>query len=173
MIQQVTKLNDFDTLAKLLNEAFFTIAEEFGLTKENSPTNNAFITSDELKAQLIESREFYIYVNTDKLVGFIAIEKALTPSDTFYIEKLAVAPDSRHLGIGKQLMDFASNRIVELGGKCISIGLINSNTVLKAWYNQQGYAECSVKAFEHLPFEVCIMNKIITKQEPNYEQVKK
>jgi len=42
MIQQVTKQNDFDTLAKLLNEAFVTVAKEFGLTKENSPTNNAF-----------------------------------------------------------------------------------------------------------------------------------
>ena len=167
MIQQVTMQNDFDTLAKLLNEAFVTVAKEFGLTKENSPNNNAFIAGDELKAQLTESREFYTYANIGKLVGFIAIEKALNTPDTFYIEKLAVAPDSRHLGIGRQLMDFASNRIVELGGKCISIGLINSNTVLKTWYNKQGYVECSVKTFEHLPFEVCIMEKIIKKQESN------
>jgi ribosomal protein S18 acetylase RimI-like enzyme len=166
MIEQVTKQNDFVKLAKLLNEAFATVAKEFGLTKENSPTNNAFIASDELKTQLIESREFYTYADNGKVVGFIAIEKALgTPdADKFYIEKLAVAPNSRHLGIGRQLMDFASNRIVELGGKCISIGLINSNTVLKDWYNKQGYVECSVKTFEHLPFEVCIMEKIITKQ---------
>ena len=52
MIQQATKQNDFETLAKLLNEAFGPIAKEFGLTKENSPANNAFITGDELKAQL-------------------------------------------------------------------------------------------------------------------------
>ena len=167
MIQQVTKQNDFDTLAKLLNEAFISVSKKFGLTKENSPTNNAFIASDELKAQLIESREFYTYTNNGKLVGFIAIEKALNTPDTFYIEKLAVVPDSRHLGIGRRLMDFALNRIVELGGKCISIGLINSNAVLKDWYNKQGYVECFVNTFEHLPFEVCIMERIITKQEPN------
>jgi len=164
MIQQVTQQNDFNILAKLLNEAFATVAKEFGLTKENSPTNNAFIARDELKAQLIESREFYTYTNNGKIIGFIAIEKALSTPDTFYIEKLAVVPDSRHLGIGRQLMDFASNRIEELGGKCISIGLIDSNTVLKDWYNKQGYVECSVKTFEHLPFKVCIMEKIVTKQ---------
>jgi ribosomal protein S18 acetylase RimI-like enzyme len=164
MIQQVTKQNDFDILAKLLNQAFDTVAKEFGLTKENTPTNSAFIASDELKAQLAENREFYIYVNNDKIVGFIAIEKAVNTPNTFYIEKLAVVPDNRHLGIGRQLMDFASNRILELGGKCISIGLINSNTVLKDWYSKQGYVECSIKTFEHLPFEVCIMEKIISKQ---------
>ena len=161
MIQQVTKQNDFAVLAKLLNESFATVAKEFGLTKENSPTNNAFIASDELKAQLIENREFYTYVNNGKIIGFIAIEKSLSTPDTFYIEKLAVAPGCRHLGIGRRLMDFASNRIVELGGKYISIGLINSNTILKNWYGKQGYVECSVKAFEHLPFEVCIMGKIV------------
>ena len=158
MIQQVTKQNDFVILVKLLNESFATVAKEFGLTKENSPTNNAFITSAELKEQLTENREFYIYANNGKIIGFIAIEKSSTP-DTFYIEKLAVLPDCRHLGIGRQLMDFASNRIEELGGKCISIGLINSNTVLKNWCGKQGYVECSVKTFEHLPFEVCIMEK--------------
>ena len=159
MIQQVTKQNDFVILVKLLNESFATVAKEFGLTKENCPTNNAFITSAELKVQLIENREFYTYIDNGKIIGFIAIEKSLNTPETFYIEKLAVLPDCRHLGIGRQLVDFASNRIEKLGGKCISIGLINSNTVLKNWYGKQGYVECSVKTFEHLPFEVCIMEK--------------
>ena len=88
MIQQVTKQDDFIALAKLLNEAFSTVAKEFGLTKENSPTNNAFIASNELKAQLTENREFYTYADNDKIVGFITLEKPLTTPETFYIEKL-------------------------------------------------------------------------------------
>jgi ribosomal protein S18 acetylase RimI-like enzyme len=161
MIKQITRQDDFVLLANLLNEAFVTVAKEFGLTKENNPTNGAFITSDELKVQLIESREFYAYEDNGKTVGFIAIEQPLNTSDIFYIEKLAVIPDYRHLGIGKRLMDFASNQIAELGGKRISIGLINSNIVLKNWYGKQGYVEYSVKTFEHLPFEVCLMEKNI------------
>ena len=161
MIKQITKQDDFVLLAKLLNAAFGTVTNELGLTKENNPTNSAFITSDELKAQLIESREFYAYENKGKIVGFIAIEQPLNTPDLFYIEKLAVIPDYRHLGIGKQLMDFASNRIAKLGGKRIFIGLINSNIILKNWYGKQGYVEYSVKTFEHLPFEVSLMEKII------------
>ena len=166
MISQITKQDDFVALSKLLNTAFETVAKEFGLTKQNTPTNNAFITSDDLKAQLTECREFYKYMDNSKPVGFIAIEKSLDTPDTFYIEKLSVIPDYRHLGIGKRLMDFASNRIVELGGKRISIGLINSNIVLKNWYSKLGYVEYSVKTFEHLPFEVCLMKKILTKTLP-------
>ncbi len=56
-------------------------------------------------------------------------------------------------------MDFASNRIWALGGEKISIGLIDSNTKLKACYHEQGYNEVCVKVFEHLSFRVCLMDK--------------
>ncbi len=96
-----------------------------------------------------------------KSFGFIAIEQALNAPDTFYIEKLAVAPEYRHSGIGVHLMNFASNRIKELGGKRISIGLIDSNAVLKEWYKKQGYVAFETKSFAHLPFSVCLMDKSI------------
>jgi ribosomal protein S18 acetylase RimI-like enzyme len=159
-IHKISMQDDFVVLAKLLNKAFGTVAKEFGLTKKNASTNSAFIKSDELKAQLTENREFYLYRDKDKIVGFVAIEKSLNEQDTFYIEKLAVTPNYRHRGIGRILIDFASKRITELGGKRISIALINSNIVLKNWYLQQGYVECSIKKYEHLPFEVCFMEKI-------------
>ena len=163
MIQQVTNKHDFDALTQFLNESFATVALEFGLTKENCPTNNAFITREALKSQLIENREFYTCIMNGQTVGFIAIEKSLNTPDIFYIEKLAVIPAYRHQGIGRQLMDFATHRIVKLGGKSISIGLINSNSILKNWYIKQGYVVRSVKAFDHLPFEVCFMEKQILK----------
>ena len=159
MIQKISKQDDFVVPAKVLNEAFGTVAKEFGLTQENCPTNSAFITSDELKAQLTENREFYICKHNSEIVGFIAIEESLTESDTFYIEKLAVIPAYRHAGIGLRLMNFAANRIAELGNKRISVALINSNTVLKNWYAGQGYTEVLVKSFERLPFDVCFMEK--------------
>jgi len=159
MIQKILKQDDFVVPAKLLNEAFGTVAKEFGLTKDNCSTNSAFITSEELNAQLTENREFYIYKTNNEIVGFIAIEKSLSEPDTFYIEKLAVIPACRHLGIGLQLMDFASNRIAELGGKRISIALINSNYILKNWYSKHGFTEVLIKEYEHLPFDVCFMEK--------------
>ena len=161
MIRKINKQDDFIALTKVLNEAFASIAKEFGLTKENSPNNNAFISGEELKSQLTENREFYVYEKDGRPVGFIAIEKALNPPGTYYIEKLAVIPEYRHLGIGGYLMDYATNRITELRGKRISIGLIDSNTVLKKWYGKQGYTTFETKDFAHLPFSVCLMDKEI------------
>ena len=161
MIRKVNIQDDFVGLAKLLNNAFGTVAKDFGLTKENAGNNSAFITGEELKALLIENREFYVYEDDGCASGFVAIEKSLNEPGTYYIEKLAVIPESRHSGIGVRLMNFASERAKELGGKRISIALIDSNIILKEWYGKQGFAIFEIKKYEHLPFDVCFMDKEI------------
>ena len=57
MINKVTLRDDFYLLSQLLNDSFASVASEFGLTKENSPTNNAFITEEQLYAQLTDNLE--------------------------------------------------------------------------------------------------------------------
>jgi len=161
MIRQVTKQDDFDQLAKLLNESYLTVVDNFGITKENCPFHNAYINGDNLKSKLIPIREFYCLEDNTKPIGFIIIEKSENEKDTYYIEKLAVHPDFRHKGKGKQIMEFAENRINELGGKRISVGLIDENKQLKDWYKSQGYKEIGAKMFDHLPFNVCFMEKYI------------
>ncbi|MDR2040432.1 MAG: GNAT family N-acetyltransferase [Bacteroidales bacterium] len=159
MIRNVGLQDDFSILADLLNCSFATVAKEFGLTKENAPTNNAFITGDALKTQLNNCTKYYIEEEDGKITGFIAIERSSGEPDVFYIEKVAVHPDHRHKGTGRMLMDFASDMIVEYGGKSISIGLINANKVLKEWYRRQGFRETGIRSYDHLPFKVCMMNK--------------
>lgn len=161
MIKKVTQQDSFKPYAELLNCAFATVAAEFGLTKDNSPTHNAFITESALKAQLTDDTEFYYYQEGTNIIGFIAIERSKRDTGLFYIEKVAAHPYSRHKGIGKLLMEFATERIKELGGNKISIGLIDSNTVLKEWYKKLGYTETGIKVFSHLPFDVCYMEKVL------------
>lgn len=160
-IHKVSLDDDFQPYTKLLNLAFLTVADEFNLTKQNCPTNNAFITSEELKMQLTASKEFYCYSLNRIPVGFIAIEKSIRAENLYYIENVAVHPEYRHENIGKQLMAFAINRIKILGGNAISIGIIDSNSRLKEWYKQLGFRETSIKQFGHLPFDVCYLDKII------------
>lgn len=159
MIRKITKEDDFTILSQLLNDSFATVAEEFGFTKDNCPTNNAFITNTQLYEQLSEKTEFYCYLNNNHPIGFIAIEKSSRSDTTFYIEKVAVHPDYRKKGIGKILMDFAIDRIKDLGGKQISIGLIDHNTILKKWYKSQGFIESEIRVYDHLPFKVCLLYK--------------
>ena len=161
MIQSISQDDNFQVLAQLLNDSFGTVANDFGLTIENCPTNSAFITSEELKSQLTENRQFYVFTDDIASVGFIAIERSLGEMGTYYIEKVAVHPDYRHEGVGQQLMRFAEDRIQALGGNRISIALIDSNVILKKWYMKQGYTITEIKIYVHLPFDVCFMEKNI------------
>ncbi|MDR0395105.1 MAG: GNAT family N-acetyltransferase [Tannerella sp.] len=170
MIRKIDVHSDFISLARLLNEAFATVAKEFGLTEANCPTHNAFIAGDTLQSQLTENRAFYSYEDGGRPVGFIAIEKSLKEPDTFYIEKVAVHPHYRHRGTGTFLMNFAMEQIAKSGGKRISVGLINNHTRLKNWYYGQGFRAVEIKSFEHLPFDVCLMKKELLKTE-NQKQV--
>lgn len=153
--------NDLSSIIKVLNISFATVASEFGFTKETNPTNNAFIDEQTLRSQLNKGITLYTLSINKKITGCIGIEKSSTDTDTFYIEKVAVLPEFRHKGLGLELMNFAIHKIKECAGKAVSVALIDSNTKLKAWYSKQGFTPTGHKDFEHLPFRVCFMNKII------------
>ncbi|MDU1889417.1 MAG: GNAT family N-acetyltransferase [Dysgonomonas sp.] len=161
MIKEVTLSDDFKVFSQLLNDSFSTVAKEFGFTKETAPTNNAFVSADGLKSQLTEKRQFYYYENNGQVIGFIAVEKSSRDALLYYIEKLAVTPEFRHNNIGRELMDFATEKIKKQGGSKISVGLINSNIRLKNWYRKLGFEEVEIKEYNYLPFSVCIMDKCI------------
>jgi N-acetylglutamate synthase-like GNAT family acetyltransferase len=150
---------DLSEVIKVLNESHGTVAKEFGFTKDTNPTNSAFITGHTLREQLEKGIELYRLEIDHNIIGCIAIEKSSKESDTYYIEKVSILPQYRHRGYGLKLMEFATEKIRANGGKRISIALIDSNTLLKNWYSQQGFKETGVKDFPRLPFRVCFMNK--------------
>ena len=150
---------DVSAVLKVLNLSHGTIARDFNFTKEDNPTNNAFIDEKTLREQLKNGIALYGLKMDNRLVGCIAIEKSKREADTYYIEKVSVLPEFRHQGIGVRLMDFATDKIKNAGGKMISIALIDSNSKLKKWYLSQGFVETGFKDFEHLPFRVCFMRK--------------
>ena len=150
---------DVSEIVRVLNLSHGTIAGDFNFTKEDNPTNNAFIDEKTLREQLKNGLALYGLKMGNRLVGCIAIEKSKREADTYYIEKISVLPEFRHQGIGVRLMDFATAKIKDAGGQIISIALIDSNTKLKKWYLSQGFIETGFKDFEHLPFRVCFMRK--------------
>jgi ribosomal protein S18 acetylase RimI-like enzyme len=92
-------------------------------------------------------------------VGFVAVEKA--NDDVFYMERLAVLPEYRHNGYGRELIGFVTDYVGNNGGKKVSIGIINENRRLKDWYISCGFVETGTRKFEHLPFEVCFMERAV------------
>jgi ribosomal protein S18 acetylase RimI-like enzyme len=161
MIQQLSNETTLLACASVIRKSFQTIIEEFSLTPENAPTNPAFITNEKIIDSWNKGTAFFgLYSETD-LVGCIAVEKSPKDQNLFFIERLAVLPELRHLGYGKDLLDFVFSYIREQGGITVSIGIMDNNIKLKDWYLKYGFTVAEIRNYPHLPFDVCIMNKSV------------
>jgi ribosomal protein S18 acetylase RimI-like enzyme len=159
MIKQLQTESHLMDCVQLLRRSFGTVAVEFALTEATAPTNPAFVTEAKLKEYLRKPVALYGLLNNDQLIGCVAIEKSKRDNRTFYIERLAVAPEARHHGFGDELLCYAFERIREAGGTTASIGLMDNNDRLKGWYQTKGFMQTACKTIEHLPFKVCYMSK--------------
>jgi len=99
----------------------------------------------------------YGYSFNDQIVGCVGY---WNDNDKIYhIERLAVLSEHRHKGIGKKLMAFVENKIMENGGKISEIHVLDKNSLLIEWYKKLGYVEIRIDELKHLPFNSCVMNK--------------
>lgn len=159
MIKKIVSADDMVSSTLVLRKAFSTVASQFNLTEENCPTNSAFIQQDALFEMQKKGVHMFGLFDGEAQAGFVAIEKST--EELYYLEKLAVLPAYRHKGYGIRLMDFASDFVRQQGGKEISIGIVNENSILKEWYRNYGFQETGLREYEHLPFTVCFMKKYI------------
>ena len=139
---------------QVIRDSFRTVAEELGLTERNCPAHASFITLDKLN-ELNKRAHFAGFYHDGRQVGFVAIEQA--DNGVFYLDKLSVLPQHRHKGYGKRLVKYVLTRVKEEGGSRVSLGMIDSHTVLKGWYVKLGFRVTGTKKFAHLPFTVCFM----------------
>ena len=142
---------------RVIREAFATVVKEFGLTIDSAPTNPAFIEYKHLQKMRDNRIPMFGFYHEQQQIGFAAIEAKLP--ETFFLERLAVMPQYRHKGVGRQIIKHMEAYVRGLGGKIIRIGVMDNNIVLKAWYQQQGFIEQQITEFPHLPFAVCYMEK--------------
>ena len=162
---------DLDRLLYVIKESFLTVANAFDLSEKNAPTNPAFLKMDSLKKSINDHVDFYTAKEGNDIVGCVGIQPGKAEGE-YYIERLAVLPSRRHNHIGTELLEYAVNEIKKRGGKTVSIGIINENTILKEWYEAFGFQTSDIKAFSHLPFTVCLM-KIELKSRPKQGQALK
>jgi ribosomal protein S18 acetylase RimI-like enzyme len=145
---------------RVIRDSFKTVADEFNLTAENAPTHPSNMTLERLKASVDMGLKLFGMFDNQDIIGCIGIEKG-NEEYSYYIERVAILPLYRHKGLGKELLDFAFGLIGELKGRKALITIIAGHEILKKWYINYGFKETRVKKFDHLPFEVSFMEKIL------------
>ena len=150
MIRQLDP-SEFLLAAEIIRASNATVAKDLGLTEQNCPKFVGFVTTAE-RLQTHHSWGWWVYglYEDELLVGYVSISKEA--DGAYEIHNLAVAPDYRHKGYGKQLLDFCITQVQGLGGEKVIISIIEENTVLKNWYAVYGFVHTGTKKFEHLPF---------------------
>lgn len=156
---KLMKEENLEECAEVIREGFLTVAKDFNLTKENCPTNGAFIQKDRLLIEKDKGHIMYAVMEKDKIIGYMQLEK--NTEELYFLQKLVVLPEYRHLGLGKKILDFSKEQVSEWGGKKISISIIEENTVLKNWYLTYGFLPTGTRKFDHLPFTVGFMELVI------------
>lgn len=144
--------DELDRCAQVIRESFLTVANDFGLTQENCPTNGAFLKTERLIADLEKGSRMYGLYTDGEMIGFMQLEAGR--EGAVILEKLAVLPGSRHRGLGRMLLDFAREEAREAGGSKLLAAIIEENTVLRQWYLDNGFVHTGTRKFDHLPFTV-------------------
>ena len=158
MIRQL-KASEFPLAAEVIRTSFLTVANDLGLTEENCPNYVGFATTAErLRTQLDWGWQIYGLFEDARLVGYVSISKVSADNDTgavdgiYEIHNLAVLPECRHKGYGRQLLDLCVAKIKESGGNKINISIVEENVVLKDWYAAYGFVHTGAKKYNHLAF---------------------
>lgn len=151
-----------DSCISVIRASFSTVAETFGLTKENCPRNPAFIKGEDVRKRFTSGWLVYGLFADGEMCGHIAITGE--GEGQYMLHNLAVLPQHRHKGYGGALLDHAEGVISALGGSKIIIDIIDDNAPLKSWYIAHGFIPLRISHYAGLPFGVCDMEKPLGSQ---------
>ena len=149
IIKKVKK-DELQMCLDVIHRSFKTVADEFGLTRENCPKHTSFIPLYFLESQLEWGWMMYALFLDEKIIGYMSL--STEDSKVFELHNLSVLPEHRHNGYGKMQLDHAKSEVLANGGEIIKIGIIEESTILKEWYIKNGFEHTGTKKFEHLPF---------------------
>ena len=146
------KREDIPFCVNLIRSSFMTVADEFGFTEESAPRFTAFAISEErLYWHMDEEHRPMIVAEEDGvLCGYYSL--LIQENGECELNNLAVLPQYRHSGIGRQLLEHSFALAKSMGCRTVNIGIVEENTVLRKWYEQNGAVHIGTKKFDFFPF---------------------
>ncbi len=148
--------------AGLIRESFLTVAEAFGITRENAPRFTAFATTEEkLRYQMVEEHCSFraCYDEQGRMLGCYALACPETEKGVYELRHLCVRPEERHAHIGAMLLQDALMQAREQGGQTMRLSLVEENRVLKTWYERFGFHSTGTEKFDFFPFTCDYMER--------------
>ena len=151
MIREV-KRDDIPSCVALIRSSFMTVADEYGLTRENAPGFTAFAISEERLCRQMGEENRIMRVDEEEGVfrGYYSL--LIQENGECELNHLAVLPHYRHRGIGALLLKHACATAKGAGCHAMNIGIVEENAVLRRWYEQNGAIHCGCVKYDFFPF---------------------
>lgn len=151
MIRKV-KHEDIPVCVELIKKSFLTVANEYGITEENAPRYTAFATTDDRLLWHMDSehRPMYVYEEDGILCGYYSL--LIQENGECELSNLAVLPEFRHKGIGKQLLDHSVETARKHGCRIMNIGIVEENIPVRKWYEDNGVIHTGTRKYDFFPF---------------------
>ena len=151
MIREMRR-EEIPVCVDIIRKSFQTVADEFGFTVENAPRFTAFATTGErLLSQMDgEHRPMFVCEEDGVICGYYSL--LIQENNECELNNLAVLPEYRHKGIGKQLLEHAVITARNSGCKLMNIGIVEENQRLRKWYESNGAIHLGTHKFDFFPF---------------------
>ncbi len=150
---------DIPDCVDVIRKSFKTVADDMGFTPENAPFFTAFATDENRLSHQFneEKRPMYVLVCAGKIAGYYSL--AFPAEGEAELNNLAVLPEYRHRGFGKDLLNDSFVRAKGFGRSVLKIGIVEENKVLRKWYESNGFVHTGTKKFDFFPFTCGYLQK--------------
>ncbi len=151
--------DDIPACVSLIRTAFFTVAQDFGFTSENAPQFTAFATTEErLVWQYQQGHPMFVLQDEEgRMIGYYSLcEK---DRETVELNNLCVLPEYRHRKYGRALLLDAFRYAMIHGYRHMTIGIVEENKTLRAWYKTYGFVHVGKEKFDFFSFTCGYMKK--------------
>ena len=158
MIREMEE-KDIPECADVIRKSFKTVADDMGFTPENAPFFTAFATDENRLSHQFneEKRPMYVLVSDGKIAGYYSL--AFPAEGEAELNNLAVLPEYRHRGLGKELLEDSFLRAKGFGRSVLKIGIVEENKILRKWYESNGFVHTATKKFDFIPFTCGYLQK--------------
>ena len=151
MIREITR-EEIPECVRVIRRSHRTVADEFGFTPENAPRYVAFATDENrlLWQMYSEHRLMFLDEEGGVICGFYSL--LLKQDGECELGSLSVLPEYRHRGIGAGLLHHAMDTTRRQGCRVMNLSIVEENTVLRRWYEQNGAVHTGTEKFDFFPF---------------------
>ena len=151
MIREIRR-EDIPECVRVIQRSFQTVADEFGFTPENAPRFVAFATDENrlLWRREKEHRLMFLDEEDGEICGYYSL--LLKENGECELGNLSVLPKHRHQGIGTNLLKHSMDTARKQRCQVMRLSIVEENTVLRQWYEQNGAVHTGTEKFDFFPF---------------------